>query len=63
MATPGQIRDLADRNVLPAAAVTALTALWPGSAVPSGGELGGLIDTAAEVLAACLDGSDRQLAA
>ena len=63
MATPGQIRDLAERNVLPAAAVTVLTALWSGSGTPASGDVAGLLDTAVEVVVACLDGGEHQIAA
>jgi SNF2-related domain/Helicase conserved C-terminal domain len=63
MATPGQIRDLAERNVLPAAAVTVLTALWSGAGAAATSEIAGLLEMAVEVVAACLDGGEHQLAA
>jgi hypothetical protein len=62
MATPVQIRDLAERNVLPAAAVTVLTALWSRAGTASS-EIAGLLETAVEVVTACLDGGEHQLAA
>jgi hypothetical protein len=53
MATPGQIRALAARRALPSQSVTMLAALGPGAGVPSSDELGGLIEDATQIIAAC----------
>jgi SNF2-related domain/Helicase conserved C-terminal domain len=53
MATPGQIRALAARRVLPNQILPILAALAPGSGVPSKDELSGLIEDATQVVAAC----------
>jgi superfamily II DNA or RNA helicase len=52
-ATPGQLRDLANRKVLPEHALATLDILSTPAAVPSGAELERLLAATAEVLAAC----------
>jgi hypothetical protein len=52
MATPGQIRALVARGALPSQTLATLAALGPGTGVPSS-ELSGLVDDAAQIIAAC----------
>ena len=62
MATPIQIRDLVERSVLPPEAMTTLAALWPAAGASSRAEVGGLLDTTAQVLVACGDGTEAPAA-
>ncbi|HWF94555.1 MAG TPA: DEAD/DEAH box helicase, partial [Xanthobacteraceae bacterium] len=55
MATPVQIRALVERNILPPQAADALADLSPAA---SGAEVDGLLDAAAQVLAACDQGGE-----
>jgi superfamily II DNA or RNA helicase len=50
--TPLQIKALVDRGALPGATLTTLGALWPAAA-PSAAELADLIESTAQLLAAC----------
>jgi hypothetical protein len=59
-ATPVQIRDLVERKVLPPQAATTLAALWPAAGVPSGAQVGRLLEATEEVLAACDDAMEAQ---
>jgi len=52
-ATPGQLRELADRKVLPEHALATFDVLSAPAAVPSGAELERLLAATTEVLAAC----------
>jgi hypothetical protein len=60
MVTSGQMRDLVDRGALPPPFLNTLAALWPASGAPSREEAGHLVETTAELLAACEDGTDAE---
>jgi hypothetical protein len=55
IATPGQVRALVTRRALPSQTLATLAALGPGSGMPSGEELAGVVEDAAQIIAACAE--------
>jgi len=53
MATPGQIRALVARRALPSQTLATLAALGPGTGILSSGDVVGLVEHVAEIIAAC----------
>jgi hypothetical protein len=60
MVTSRQMNDLVDRGALPPPMLSTLAALSPASRVPSREEVGHLVETTAQLLAACDDGTNAE---